>query len=179
LCLTQKSMAKRRKRGRPATGHDPILGIRVPAKIIRKIDRLAEVLSIDRSTTVRRLLSEGLASRSWLLRTGKGRGRVGELIAAKAADVRAKGAEAAVARARPEAKLAAEIKAHRAEEEAAEKLLRIGDRIALQSAKASPSHPHQEPPPIRKPTGRARRLGDAEVKAAVDRAMARRKEPDA
>jgi hypothetical protein len=37
----------------------------------------------------------------------------------------------------------------------------------------------KEPPPITKPAGRARRLSDAEVKAAVDRAMARRKEPNA
>jgi metal-responsive CopG/Arc/MetJ family transcriptional regulator len=169
----------RRKRGRPATGHDPILGVRVPARIIRQIDRLAEALSIDRSTTVRRLLSEGLASKSWLSRTGKGKGRVGELIAATAADVRAKGAEVAVVRAKPEAKLAAEIKAHRAGVEAADKLSRIGDRITLQRAKTSPSRLHREPPPIHKPAGRARRLGDADVKAAVDRAMARRKEPDA
>jgi metal-responsive CopG/Arc/MetJ family transcriptional regulator len=133
-------MAKRRKRGRPATGHDPILGVRVPAKIIRQIDRLAEALSIDRSRAVRRLLSEGLASNSWRLRTGKGKGLTGEIIAAKAADVRAKAAEAAVARASPETKLAAEIKAHRAGMEAEDKLSRIGDRIALQRAKTPPSH---------------------------------------
>jgi hypothetical protein len=134
---------------------------------------------IDRSTTVRRLLSEGLESNSWLLRTGKGKGRVGEIVAGVAASVRAKGADAAVARARPKAKLAAEIKAHRAREEALEKLNRIGDRIALQSAKTPAPHLRKEPPtPMQKPAGRARRPSEAEVKAAVDRAMARRKEHD-
>jgi hypothetical protein len=68
------------------------------------------------------------------LRTGKGKGRVGEIIAAMAADVRAKAAEAAVARASPKTKLAAEIKAHRAGMEAEDRLSRIGDGIALRKA---------------------------------------------
>jgi hypothetical protein len=184
-------MSRRRKRGRPATGHDPILGVRVPAKIIREIDRLAEAFKIDRSTAVRWLLLQGLADKSWLLRTGKGKGFIGEYIDAIRARVRADGpealrafgAEGAFARARPKSRQltpAAEIKAHRAKMEAADKLSRLGDRVALQNAnRRRQAEAHQKPPPTHKPAGRARRLGEAEVKAAVDRAMARRKEPDA
>jgi hypothetical protein len=99
--------------------------------------------------------------------------------------LRAFGAESAFPRARPKSKqltLVAEIKAHRAKMEAAEKLSALGHRVAFQSANRrrqmeSPMS-HQEPPPMHKPAGKQRRLGAAEVKAAVDRAMARRKEPD-
>ena len=102
-------MPRSRKRGRPATGRRPILGVRVAAKIIRKIDRLAEALSEDRSTTVRRLLLKGLESESWLLRTGKGRGLAGQLAAAGAAHERARGAEAAIARAKGEQEKIADV----------------------------------------------------------------------
>jgi metal-responsive CopG/Arc/MetJ family transcriptional regulator len=171
-----KSMAKRRKRGRPATGRDPVIGVRVPAKLIRKIDRIAEALSVDRSRAVRRLLEKGVVSEAWLLRTG-GKGHVGELVAAIAASERATGAEAAVARTKAKQELlGAEIKAHRARLEAVDKLNTIGDRVVLRAANAKKSAPRSraEPPPTStyKPEGRARKLSRDEVNAAVERAIA-------
>jgi hypothetical protein len=112
--LYTKSMPKRRKMGRPRTGHDPVFAIRLPTKLVRKIDRLAEALSLDRSKTVRRLLEEGVYFNAWLLQSHKGKGVIGKYMAVTAASERARAAAAAVKRARPKARIAAEIKAHRA-----------------------------------------------------------------
>jgi hypothetical protein len=51
----------------------------------------------------------------------------------------------------------------------------VEDRVALQGAKWPAPRAREEPPPTStyKPAGRARRLSDAEIKAAFDRAMAR------
>jgi hypothetical protein len=106
ISVKHKFMTKRRrKRGRPATGADPILGVRVPLKIIRQIDGLAEALSIDRSQTVRRLLVTGLERDAWLMRTGKRKGVIGRYINVVAAAERAKAAEESVKRARPNDKV--------------------------------------------------------------------------
>jgi hypothetical protein len=39
-----------RKRGRPATGHDPIVSIRLPEKLLRDIDAWAAVYRDDVQT---------------------------------------------------------------------------------------------------------------------------------
>jgi hypothetical protein len=166
----------RKRRGRPATGHDPILGVRVPAKIIKKIDQLAEALSVDRSIIVRRFLKQGVDGHSYLLPTYRGKGEVHKYIASAAASERARGAEAAAARAKPANKLAAEIKAQRAMETATEIASSLGDRITLRrAAKTSPpSRARERPSPATYKSQRGpRRLSDAEIKAAVDRAVAR------
>jgi metal-responsive CopG/Arc/MetJ family transcriptional regulator len=159
-------MPKRRKRGRPATGHDPILGVRVPAKIIKKIDQLAGALSTERSNIVRRLLQEGVASRSWMLQKAKRKDVVHEYIAVVAARERAKAAKAAVARAGPTNKLNAEIKAQREQEKAT-----AIEKRALLKLEIGPDR-------------QALRLTDAKfddaiatAKSAVDRAVARTRRP--
>ena len=63
------NMARRRrkKRGRPATGRDPIVPVRLPAKLLRDIDAWSSVYrdefeGMDRSTAIRCLLLLGLGS---------------------------------------------------------------------------------------------------------------------
>jgi predicted transcriptional regulator len=47
-------MAKRRRKpGRPRTGHDPVLTVRLPAAVIRKVDKMAAELGTTRSMIVR------------------------------------------------------------------------------------------------------------------------------
>jgi hypothetical protein len=56
-------MQKRaRKRGRPRTGHDPMVGVCLPPKMLKKIARVADVLGADRSTAIRSILEYGLDS---------------------------------------------------------------------------------------------------------------------
>ena len=67
-------MAKRRKkRGRPRTGQDPVIGLRVPAAMLRKIDKLADALSENRTNTLRWLLAAGIEGNAHFLRRGRGR----------------------------------------------------------------------------------------------------------
>jgi hypothetical protein len=66
------------------------------------------------------------------LRTGKGKGAIGGYIAMAVAAERARAAGEAVKRAKPKDRIAAEIKAHRAEMAAAEQESVMADRIARQ-----------------------------------------------
>src|SRR5262245_40489806 len=130
-------MRKRaQKRGRPRTGHNPMVGVRLPRKMLKKIARVADALSADRSTAIRSILEYGLDSGmvSGLLRSGKGRGRTGEIAAAVMAQFKARKAAESAMRAAPADKPRAEIKAQRADEDAAQRISRIGDRLALKQA---------------------------------------------
>ena len=51
------------KRGRPATGHHPTLGGRVPAETIAAIDAYAAKVGTTRSDAMRRLIEAGLKRR--------------------------------------------------------------------------------------------------------------------
>lgn len=51
-----------KKRGRPATGHDPFLTARVPQDVIDAIEAWAAASDISRSEAVRRLLELGLGA---------------------------------------------------------------------------------------------------------------------
>jgi Ribbon-helix-helix protein, copG family len=51
-----------KKRGRPATGRDPFLTVRVPQEAIDAIEVWAVANEISRSEAVRRLLVLGLAA---------------------------------------------------------------------------------------------------------------------
>jgi hypothetical protein len=58
---------RRKKRGRPASGHDPVVPVRLPLKLLRDIERWAQVYRddtyiMDRSTAIRCLILLGLAS---------------------------------------------------------------------------------------------------------------------
>ena len=55
---------KSKKRGRPATGKDPLVGARLPPALIAQLDAWASRGSIGRSEAMRRLLERALASES-------------------------------------------------------------------------------------------------------------------
>jgi hypothetical protein len=59
-----KSMAKQaKKRGRPATGHDPQYSVRLPKQIIAAIDKIAKETNSGRAAIMRQLIIEALATR--------------------------------------------------------------------------------------------------------------------
>jgi hypothetical protein len=75
VSVLQKLATKQRKKrrpGRPATGHDPIIPVRLPAKLVKDIDAWADVYRIERelegmtrSTAIRCLILLGLERASY------------------------------------------------------------------------------------------------------------------
>jgi len=55
---TEKDNPK--KRGRPATGKDPMLGFRSPPELTARIDAYADGESIPRAKAIRRLVEKAL-----------------------------------------------------------------------------------------------------------------------
>ncbi|WP_369722067.1 MULTISPECIES: ribbon-helix-helix protein, CopG family [unclassified Bradyrhizobium] len=53
-----------KRRGRPATGKDPLVSARLPKNLITAIEALAENQKISRSDAVRRLIESGL--QAWI-----------------------------------------------------------------------------------------------------------------
>ena len=54
---------KQKKRGRPATGHDPLVGIRLPPEMINQVEEWSKKNGAEtRSEGIRRLIERGLAS---------------------------------------------------------------------------------------------------------------------
>ena len=127
-------MPKPRKRGRPRTGSKPVVPVRLAAKQVKKIAKLAELQGVDRSTVVRMLIDIGLDSArvSLLMRRPgtKGRTQVDRVIRAVAAKERVKVTQSAVLR---EPSVKTDVNALRAEEELAE-------------AMAAYDHHHPKPP---------------------------------
>jgi hypothetical protein len=56
----QSISVKQKRRGRPATGQDPLVGFRLPPETLRRLDQLAERKGISRSDAIRRLIQAGL-----------------------------------------------------------------------------------------------------------------------
>lgn len=52
--------ANPKKRGRPATGKDPMVGFRSPPELTARIDSYARREDIPRSAAIRRLVEKGL-----------------------------------------------------------------------------------------------------------------------
>jgi hypothetical protein len=103
---------RRRKLGRPRTGHDPTVGVRLPAARLKQVDKIAAALSFDRSSAIRWLLDLAMMGLPRaLLRSGKGRNLTDATALAMVSEVKAKAAADAVERARPADKPQAEIKA--------------------------------------------------------------------
>lgn len=68
--MYNKSMAKsttvrekKKSRGRPATGYDPLVAARFPVEMISRVDQWAHAIGISRSEAIRRLVELGLASK--------------------------------------------------------------------------------------------------------------------
>ena len=53
-----------KKRGRPATGKDPLVSTRMPATLIQDIDAWAEGGNVGRSEAVRQLVEIGLKAKA-------------------------------------------------------------------------------------------------------------------
>jgi hypothetical protein len=111
-------MSRRRKRGRPRTGTKQVIPVRLDAKQVKKIAKLAELQGVDRSTVVRRLIDIGLDGPEvglLMRRPGiKGGTAVERVIRTVAADQRVRVTRSALMRA-PSVKT--EVNALRAEEE--------------------------------------------------------------
>jgi hypothetical protein len=58
--VTQSVSVKQKRRGRPATGTDQIVGVRLEAETIKALDRLAIRENISRSGIIRRPIELGL-----------------------------------------------------------------------------------------------------------------------
>ena len=74
---------KPKKRGRPATGKDPLVGARLPPALIDQLDAWASRGSIGRSEAMRRLLERALASE---LQLGTAEGQKASTLADRAAE---------------------------------------------------------------------------------------------
>ena len=62
LKMKKSIRVKPKKRGRPATGKDPLVGARLPPALIAQLDAWASREAIGRSEAMRRLLERALAS---------------------------------------------------------------------------------------------------------------------
>jgi hypothetical protein len=123
---------RRRKLGRPRTGHDPMVGVRLPAARLKQVDKIAAALNCDRSSAIRWLIDLAMMGLPRaLLRSGKGRNLTDATALAMVSEIKAKAAADAVERARPADEPHAEIKALHAEEQADERQSIIADRLAL------------------------------------------------
>ena len=60
--MKQSISVARKKRGRPATGTDPHIGVRFPEELTEQIDTFAKIRELSRSEAIRRLVEMGLAS---------------------------------------------------------------------------------------------------------------------
>jgi hypothetical protein len=55
---------QKKKRGRPATGRDPMVSSRIPGDVVSAIDQWAELNETTRSDAIRRLVELGLTVRT-------------------------------------------------------------------------------------------------------------------
>jgi hypothetical protein len=54
------NVQRKKKRGRPATGQDPLIGMRAPPELIKSVEKWAKVHEVTFSEAARRLLQVGL-----------------------------------------------------------------------------------------------------------------------
>jgi len=57
------------QRSRKTDGRDPVVGVRLPPSLIKKIDKRAKKLGLFRSEAIRLLLESGLAAEARILGT--------------------------------------------------------------------------------------------------------------
>ena len=60
----QFKVPPKKRRGRPATGKDPLLSARLPAKLIETIELIAASETLTKSEAVRKLIERGV--QSWI-----------------------------------------------------------------------------------------------------------------
>jgi hypothetical protein len=60
--MAKSIKVNQKKRGRPATGRDPVSAVRLPAELTAAVDKWAEDHEANRSEAIRRLVEIGLGS---------------------------------------------------------------------------------------------------------------------
>src|SRR5258705_2226561 len=60
IFMAKSIKVNQKKRGRPATGRDPVSAVRLPAPLTLAVDRWAEDHQANRSEAIRRLVELGL-----------------------------------------------------------------------------------------------------------------------
>jgi Ribbon-helix-helix protein, copG family len=58
--MAKSIKVNQKRRGRPATGRDPVSAVRLPAELTAAVDRWAEAHEANRSDAIRRLVELGL-----------------------------------------------------------------------------------------------------------------------
>lgn len=136
-----------------------MIGVRLPARMVKKIGKIAEALSTNRSGAVRRLLEESLNSGFviGLLRQGHGRGVIGRVTHAHTAKIKSEAAQAAADRAPDDAE--AQAKASRAKREAIDRERAVADPQYARFSRL---------PSAKGPLKASRKLSRAEAKEAAD-----------
>jgi Arc/MetJ-type ribon-helix-helix transcriptional regulator len=61
--MAKSIKVNQKKRGRPATGRDPVSAVRLPAEIAASVDKWAEDREVNRSEAIRRLVELGLKAK--------------------------------------------------------------------------------------------------------------------
>lgn len=140
-----------------------MIGVRLPAPMIEKIGKIAEALYTNRSGAIRFLVEAGLESGRAILvlRQGIGRGKIGRIVQAHAADIKAEAAQAAADRAPDDADVRA--KASRAKREAIDRKRAVDDPQYARFSRR---------PSAKSPLTALHKLSRAEVKEAADSADA-------
>ena len=136
-----------------------MIGVRLPASMVKKISKLAEALSTNRSGAVRWLLEESLGSAyvNALLRQGLGRGKIGRIVQAHAAEIKAEAAQAAADRDPDNAE--AQANASRAKREAIDRERAVTDPQYARFSRL---------PSARSPLTPSRKLSRTKAKEAAD-----------
>jgi Arc/MetJ-type ribon-helix-helix transcriptional regulator len=60
--MAKSIKVNQKKRGRPATGRDPVSAVRLPAELTAAVDKWAEDNEANRSEAIRRLVELGLSN---------------------------------------------------------------------------------------------------------------------
>lgn len=141
-----------------------MIGVRLPAAIAKKIGKIAEARSENRSAAIRWLIERALDSGAviLLLRQGRGRGVSGRIVQAHGAKIKAEAAQAAADRTPDNAE--AQAKASQAKREA----------IDTERAVTDPQYARlSRRPPGKSPLTPSRQLSQAELEAAAESADAK------
>jgi hypothetical protein len=60
--MAKSTQVIRKKRGRPATGKDPLVALRMPPDLILDLDQWAVDRDLSRSSAIRKLLEQALSA---------------------------------------------------------------------------------------------------------------------
>ena len=58
--MSSSIAVKPKKRGRPATGRDPLVGVRLPPDVVERIDAWANERGVNRSEAIRAMIVAAL-----------------------------------------------------------------------------------------------------------------------